>query len=331
MNDALNRRQFARRASLVTGGMMLAGPVGALAQESDRDVTGGIDQKDLADKRLVLLGLNALTRAPEMNYFADGHRGAAMISAHLLCQDNQLDDATTRRIGDLFDLNWAASKLCQDFPEGDADPRAIEKVGLALADGGGVLRQVGHDAIFAMHAIKGFRLMPETATPERVGGVCNLIRSFTPWRDVEPDSDVDPPPFSDEVAASRFILREASTAIDRFMGYGQGFAGHMLTFGQSLVELAAMGDVEWAESCRVAFCKYVTVTRQGPEAGARKIADHKPSKLRPQQAEYWNQRGAKTLGIGHVFKYPYGYYDLLRRAKDPKLAMELEAKAYHIF
>ena len=51
MNDALNRRQFARRASLVTGGMMLAGPVGALAQDSDRDVTGGIDQKDLADKR----------------------------------------------------------------------------------------------------------------------------------------------------------------------------------------------------------------------------------------------------------------------------------------
>ena len=25
---------------------------------------------------------------------------------------------------------------------------------------------------------------------------------------------------------------------------GQGFAGHMLTFGQALVELAAMGDVE---------------------------------------------------------------------------------------
>ncbi len=331
MNDALNRRQFARRASLVTGGMMLAGPVGALAQDSDRDVTGGIDQKDLADKRLVLLGLNALARAPEMNYFADGHRGAAMISAHLLCRDNNLGEATTSRIGDLFDFNWASTKLCQPFPEGNVDPMAIQKVGLALADGSGVLRQVGHDAIFAMHAIKGFRLMPETATPERVEGVCNLIRSFTPWRDVEPDSDVQPPLFSDEVAASRFVLREASAAIDLFVGYGQGFAGHMLTFGQSLIELAAMGDVELAESCRVAFCKYVTVTRGGPEPGARKIADHKPSKLRPQQTAYWKQRGDKTLGIGHVFKYPYGYYDLLRRANAPELAMELDGKAYHLF
>ena len=152
-----------------------------------------------------------------------------------------------------------------------------------------------------------------------------------PWRDIEPDEDVQPPPFSDEVAASRFILQEANAAIDRFSGFGQGFAGHMLTFGQSLVELAAMGDVEWSESCRVAFRKYVTVTRKGPQADARKIPDHRPTRMRPSQTRYWQQRGDKTLGLGHVFKYPYGYYDLLRRANDDKLAAELDAKAYQIF
>ena len=46
----------------------------------------------------------------------------------------------------------------------------------------------------------------------------------------------------------------------------------MLTFGQALVELAAMGHVEWAETCRTAFRKYVTVTRLGPEADAAVIA-----------------------------------------------------------
>ena len=65
--------------------------------------------------------------------------------------------------------------------------------------------------------------------------------------------------------------------------------------------------------------------------GDRKIADHRPSKLRPRKAQYWHQRGDKTLGIGHVFKYPYGYYDLLRRAKDEQLAAELDSKAYQIF
>ena len=327
MPKEFNRRRFTKCASLATGGFLLS--QSEIFSHDSAPVTN--ENSGLREHRLIKLGLNALSRSAEMNYFADGHRGAAMISAHLLCVDNELKAETVKRIQQLFDLNWSSSKLCQSFPEADRDPKAIEKVGLALADGGGVLRQVGHNAIFAMHAIKGFRLVPELATTERVEGVCNLIRSFKPWRDIDPDANVQPPPFSDEVAASRFILREASTAIDRFSGFGQGFAGHMLTFGQSLVELAAMGDTEWAESCRVAFRKYVTVTRKGPAPNDRKIADHRPSKLRPHQARYWNQRGDKTLGIGHVFKYPYGYYDLIRRANDNQLAAELDAKAYQIF
>lgn len=194
-----------------------------------------------------------------------------------------------------------------------------------------MLRQVGHNAIFAMLAIKAFRLLPSAATPERINGVCSLIRSFTPWRDVKPDADIDPPPFAESAAASQFILREAMAAIDRFVGFGQGFAGHMLTFGQALVELAAMGDVEWAESCRTAFRKYVTVTRQGPAPDSKRYPDHKPSDLRPTDREYWERRGNRSLGIGHVFKYPYSCYDLLRRAGDPALKRAWNLKAYHVF
>ncbi len=319
MNSRVDRREFGIAGAALVGGL-LSGRCDARAEE-----------RSLKEKRLVLLGLNALARAPEMDYFADGHRGAAMISAHLMCVNNKFDDAAAARIVELFDMNWAPSKLCKPFPEGDPVKDATERVGKALAKGGGVLRQVGHDAIFAMHAIKAFRMLPEAATPERVDGVCKLITAFKPWRDVKPDEGIDPPEFKDEAAASRFILREASDAIDRWVGFGQGYAGHMLTFGQSLVELAAMGDVEWAESCRTAFRKYVTVTRMGPLPGDRKIADHEFSKLRPDEAEYWKKRGAKTVGIGHVFKYPYAYYDLVARAKDPKLAKEFDAKVWQLF
>lgn len=320
MRDQLDRREFAVGSAALIGGFLLPGVHDARAEVPS-----------LTEKRLVRLGINALARAPEMKYFTDGHRGAAMISAHLMCVDNKLDDAASGRIVELFDRNWAPTKLCQPFPDGDRVEDATQRVGKALAEGGGTLREVGHDAIFAMHAIKAFRILPETATPERVDGVCNLIRAIKPWRDVKPDDRVQPPPFSDAVAASRFILQEASDAIDRFVGFGQGYAGHMLTFGQSLVELAAMGDVEWAESCRTAFRKYVTVTRMGPLPGDRKIKDHQFSRLRPDDAEYWQKRGDKTLGIGHVFKYPYAYYDLLARAKDPKLGQEFDAKAWQLF
>ena len=319
MTMRINRRRFSTGSVMGMTGSLLSGTDSARAETTEKR------------PGLVTLGINALARAAEMRYFADGHRGAALISAHLMCVNNQFDDVATRRIAELFELNWATTKLCQPFPDREPLSNAIEQVGKALADGGGVLREVGHDAIFAMHAIKAFRLHPETATAERVEGVCRLIRAFKPWRDVEPDERVEPPPFSDTVAASRFILKEASDSIDRFVGFGQGFAGHMLTFGQSLVELAAMGDVEWAESCRTAFRKYVTVTRMGPQAGDRKIAEHAVSSLRPIDTEYWQNRGNKTLGLGHVFKYPYAYYDLLARADDPELEKEFDAKAWRLF
>ena len=237
------------------------------------------------------------------------------MAAHLLCEDNDLDQPTRSRIVQLFDLNWASTALCKPFPDAEPEPAQIDKIGIALAEGGDVLRQVGHNAIFAMLAIKAFRMLPSAATPQRIDGVCALIRSFTPWHDVEPDPDVDPPPFAETAAASQFILREAIAAIDRFVGFGQGFAGHMLTFGQALVELAAMGDVELAESCRTAFRKYVTVTRRGPEPGSKRYPDHKPSDLRPTTMAYWKSRGDHAVDIGHVFKYPYSCYDLLRRAR----------------
>jgi hypothetical protein len=285
----------------------------------------------VSDGRLVLLGLNALARAHEQDYFADGHRGAAMVAAHLLCEDNDLSDRARSRIEELVDLNWSQTSLCDRFPEEEPQPERIQEIGVALSEGAKTLRQVGHNVIFAMLAIKGFRQMPEAATSKRIEGVCRLIRMFTPWRDVEPDPQVAPPPFDDTSAASRFILREACDAVDRFAGYGQGYAGHMLTFGQALIELTAMGEVAWAEGCREAFRKYVTVTRLGPEPNARAIPDHPHSSLRPLEAAYWEARGDNDVDIGHVFKYPYSCYNLLRRANDPALERDWEERADQLF
>jgi len=322
METSIDRRDFTKRTTVAVGGLLTS------TLFSGYSIGQGGEP---ADKRLMLLGLNALARAHELDYFVDGHRGASLVAAHLMCSDNHFDEKATSRIVELFDLNWGSTALCKPFPDTQPDPSQIGRIGDALAEGGEVLRQVGHNAIFAMLAIKAFRMLPSAATPERIDGVCKLIRSFTPWRDVEPDADIDPPPFVDTSAASKFVLREASKAVDRFAGYGQGFAGHMLTFGQALVELAGMGDLEWAESCRTAFRKYVTVTRQGPDADSRRIADHKPSKLRPIDAAYWEKRGDHAVDIGHVFKYPYSYYDLLRRAGDPALTRAWNEKAYLIF
>lgn len=325
MNTSWSRRDFAAQLLAGSGGVI----VGGAAAQSMSSLT---EAPDPTRKRLLWLGLNALARAHELSYFTDGHRGASLVSAHLLGEQHSLPAEVRARIEQLFDLSWAPTKLCQSFPDEEPTPDQITKIGEALVEGRGVLREVGHNAIFAMLAIKAFRLLPEAATPKRIEGVCNLIRAIKPWRDeVKVAEDVNPPKFTDGAAASEFVLREAYAAVDRWQGHGQGFTGHMLTFGQALIELAEMGDEEWAESCRMAFCKYVTLTRQGPGAGDKKIADHKPSTLRPDSSQYWKQKNEKQLGIGHVFKYPYSYYELLRLANNPGLAHQWDAKAYHVF
>ena len=73
------------------------------------------------------------------------------------------------------------------------------------------------------------------------------------------------------------------------------------------------------------------MTRSGPEPRARRIPDQQPGPLRPNEIAYWEKRGERTLGIGHVFKYPHSYYDLFRRVDDPELKREWEEKAFELF
>jgi hypothetical protein len=217
MKENLNRREFTWLASSGVCGLLAGRLVGA-------EPVGG-REIDPAEKRLVLLGLNALARAHELSYFNDGHRGASLISAHLLIEENGLPNLARARIEQLFEANWATAPLCKPFPATEPDLAQLRKIGVALAEGRGQLREVGHNAIFAMLALKGFRMLPSAATPERIEGVCKLIRAIKPWRDGEPDPEIKPPPFTDGPAASRFVLQEASAAVDRFKGFGGVITG----------------------------------------------------------------------------------------------------------
>ena len=75
MDKNLDRRGSAIRTSLAVGSLAAGGWI-----KSRRSIA---DEPDPSDKRLLLLGLNALARAHEMDYFAEGHRGATILSAHL--------------------------------------------------------------------------------------------------------------------------------------------------------------------------------------------------------------------------------------------------------
>jgi hypothetical protein len=61
MDHSHDRREFGVASAAFVGGLLLNGRGEVCAEE-----------RSLTEKRLVRLGINALARAPEMNYFADG-------------------------------------------------------------------------------------------------------------------------------------------------------------------------------------------------------------------------------------------------------------------
>ena len=68
------------------------------------------------------LGLNALGRATDLDYFADGHRSGAIISGCCLCREEPVDEGVGDAIAQGIDSLWVGTPLCADFPNEQDDP-----------------------------------------------------------------------------------------------------------------------------------------------------------------------------------------------------------------
>lgn len=266
-----------------------------------------------------------------MSYFADGHRGAAIIATCTLASENGLAGDTQHAMARLIAHHWGRSGLCAGFPDEAPDEAFLDQIALALQGNISRLRQVGHNVIFAMLALKAFKAVPQAITPSRVEGVCRLIRSFATYDDVTLTEDDHYPDLADPATFAASVLEECLAAAERFRGTGNGYPGHLLTYGQALLELRSLGYPDLAEAGIHAYQLFVKVARQGPTPDARRIPDHADRGQDPLTHGYWEQRGQGDPRLGHCFKYPYSFHNLLARASDPQLTRRCMAIAHLLF
>jgi hypothetical protein len=283
------------------------------------------------DGSYLLMGLDALCRAHASDCFGDGHRGASVIAAFYLCRENEVEAGVPEAIGAMIDHHWGESELFSGFPDEPADQALTGRIAAGLAARVGGLRQVGHDVILPSLALRAFRDLPEAVTPARVEGVCRLMETFaqaeeTPAQEAE---GVPAPDATGQMAA--FVLRETLGSIARFDGRGQGWSGHMLTFGRALIDLVQLGYPEAAEGGMGAFRRYVARARMGPQSGDKVCEEHPDTGTDPLQLAYWERRAGLPVGIGHCFKYPYAFYGLMALAEEPDLRRACLAQSYHVF
>jgi hypothetical protein len=277
----------------------------------------------------LLHGLNALSRAHEFKYFDDGHRGAAIISAVYLCRDNEIEVNVAETIAAIIDECWVNTKLCAPFPDEDSNPQLLRKVVDCMSQNMEGLREAGHNVIFPSLALRAFCDVPQAVTMSRVTGICRLIESFTA-NDVPMDEDFVLPNIGDKAILAEFILDEFVKCTERFQGRGQGWSGHLLTYGQALMDLCQQGYVGLASQAQNGFRLYIRRIRIGPKETDKQYDEHSPTDLHPLQLGYWKKGGGK-LHLGHKLKYPYGFYGLLNKARDSEIKRRCLEIAYRIF
>jgi len=285
----------------------------------------------MMDERHLVLGLNALSRAHETNYFADGHRGAAIISALHFCRENDVEPGVSETLSGMIEGSWATTSLCSPFPEEPADAGLLTQIADELAAGAEDLRQAGHNVIFGSLALRAFAGAPTCITPSRVEGICKVIRSFDEADDIRLEDADAFPAFDTHQSMAEFALTELLRTMEGFDGRGQGWSGHMMTFGRAVIDLSELGWHDVAQRTHTGFLKYVKRTRMGPLETDIPRAEHPRSGSLPSHVGYWQARRNQDPGLGHRFKYPYGFYGLLELAQDAGLKARCLDECYRIF
>jgi hypothetical protein len=285
----------------------------------------------MLDKTYLIRGLDTLCRAHETSYFADGHRGAAIISAHYLCHENKVEKGVPDILAAMIDEHWTHTDLCAPFATEPSQPELLETVRATFLANIAGLRQVGHNVIFPSLALKVFRELPETVTPARVAGLCKLIEAFTIVDDLEVTEDDDIPYLGSPQEAAELILAELLQVMTAFIDRGQGWSGHLLTYGRALLDLREAGHDDLAGAAEPAFRIYLKRIRMGPDKDGKAFTEHPDIPLRPHQRAYWERRQAGSPALGHLFKYPYGFYGLMNLAQDPALKEQCMRDTFRIF
>src|SRR5579859_5988027 len=176
-SDAIVRRQ------LLKAGLIIAGaPFCPEALFDGRAAAGGEGPAEDAPvgRREIVQGLDGMSRVAEKGgVFGLGHNAAAVISSAFFCREQKLGVDTQREVRAYLDARLLKNPIyAAPRPKQAADPKLAEGLLEDLDAGIATLRGKGHNIIFAVTCLKALRAVPEAATPERIGGLRRMVRSF---------------------------------------------------------------------------------------------------------------------------------------------------------
>lgn len=273
------------------------------------------------------------------------HFGAAVLAGYWF----QYDQALTPKAAEA--LTSQAEMMMSRFPELFASPRSsgaecdpIELLEHLAAKLGGVWA-IGHDVIFTALALRSLERVSEVGQRWVIDGLGSVItwcqeRPFTEVQvgdlghvtaslevgDASPAELGDVATLWDQGAAARLALETMAGFECVYLGLHQGHIGHVMDHAHALVSLDRLGYHEAAEAGYEGFLTHVARLRRAwhtrfeyPEVNVAVSED-------PRHVSYWRRGRARSdWAFGHVFKYPYAFYDLAPLVDDPSLTNRARA------
>ena len=273
---------------------------------------------------------------PRRRFFRSGHNAGAVISAYYLCREIQVEEGVSAILAASIDERWVETELFAPFPDETPEPNLITHILRTVTDSIPItpVRAAGHDVILPTLALKAFRDLPEAVTASRVDGICRLVEAFKeafkPRDFPRPEND-DVPEFQDRTSFAEFILAEFVNCTERFEGRGQGWSGHLLTYGRALLDLRDLGYVDVAKKAEEGYRMYIRRLRLGPIDPETDYPhpEQSPIDVFPTQKAYWEQRRG-DWDLGHAIKYPYGFYGLMELAQNADIKERSWSAAYRV-
>ena len=295
--------------------------------------------------RYLASGLAALARVRDRHWNA-GHYGAAVLAAYFFAEEQRLDAAATAALAEQLDRLIArhpelfAARAPGHAPDWGKVAALVEALKRTI----GELHAIGHNVIFATLALKAVARRPELATPDNVAGLVELLgqfdaygpgRPFYGWDDpasvrLEPADAI--PVYDSEAAIARTALAAFAEIETVYPFLHQGIVGHLLTHAHALIDLARIGHAGLAAKGHDAHRLYVKLARNPPDAGEPIPREAAIDPFAPGMAAFWQRdhEGGNEWLVGHLFKYIYSFYDLVRHVDDAGERQALETHLAYV-
>lgn len=286
--------------------------------------------------------LSSLARHGERSRkWGDGHWGAAVAAGCFFVEESVADAECALEVERQIALFTAIYADRFTPPIERASP-AHDPVGplLAALDRNiDRLCWVGHNVIYAALSLNALRRVPDLV--EAVPGVARLTalfdrsvpgRSWIGWTIQQVrDASIDETtwPLSTPADVSRAVLEELSAFRTIFRAESHhDLIGHLLDFAQAVNLLHDLGHEDLFVRALSPLRRFIFVLRSsqdlvpGQHLAITSPLDRSPlreapaASMDPLTAAYWRRDFARCAWDGgHVFKFPYAYYDHARRVE----------------